>query len=232
LSSAILYAAIIAIWAGALIPRWLRRDSSRESARFPEYVADQSDDEVTVPTADADYGPGPPPRRAHRGRAPDPRRSSRDERRDTPYDREHRRVLSARRRLLALLMVLFLASGALAYTRLAASWVVLPPSVMLLGYLGILRSASKADAERRGQSRRPAPRTGALAGGRTESRAGAPAGAVAGAGASGAGGGPAVSRAPRPAGAGKLEAEVIDIAAHGGEIYDQYADAKRRAVGD
>jgi hypothetical protein len=226
LSSAILYAAIIAIWAGVLIPRWLRRDSSRESSRSPEDVADQSGDEATVPPADADYGPGPPPRRAHRGRAPDPRRSPRGARRDTPYDREHRRVLSARRRLLALLVVLFLASGALAYTRLAAWWVVLPPSVMLLGYLGILRSASKADADQRGQSRRPAPRTGAPA----DSRAGGRAGARAVA--SGAAGGPTVSRAPRPAGASRPEAQVIDIAAHGGEIYDQYADAKRRAVGD
>jgi hypothetical protein len=209
LSSAILYAAIIAIWAGVLIPRWLRRDTSRESSHSPDYVADQSDDEVTVPAEDADYGPGPAPRRAHRGGAPPgSRRLSRDERRDTPYDREHRRVLSARRRLLALLVVLFLASGALAYTRLAAWWVVLPPSVMLLGYLAILRSASKADAERREQSRRPTPR-------RTRAAEG-----------------PAVSRAPRPAAASRLEAEVIDIAAHGAEIYDQYADAKRRAVGD
>ena len=30
MSSAILYVAIVAIWAGVLIPRWLRRDSSAE----------------------------------------------------------------------------------------------------------------------------------------------------------------------------------------------------------
>src|SRR6266699_6747404 len=32
LSSAILYLAIIAIWAGVLIPRWLRRDTSRTAS--------------------------------------------------------------------------------------------------------------------------------------------------------------------------------------------------------
>ncbi len=32
MSSAILYVAIVAIWAGVLIPRWLRRDTSASAA--------------------------------------------------------------------------------------------------------------------------------------------------------------------------------------------------------
>ena len=38
MSSAILYVAIVAIWAGVLIPRWLRRDSAA-GGRNSEHVA-------------------------------------------------------------------------------------------------------------------------------------------------------------------------------------------------
>jgi hypothetical protein len=123
-------------------------------------------------------------------------------------------VLSARRRLLGMLLVLAIASGALAYTKMAAWWVVVPPGIMLLGYLGMLRAASKADAER-----------GELA--RTRAMAAAAA-AVA-----------AAKRAAPPAPAAPVpvpDAEVIDISASltvaGHKFYDQYADAKLRAVGD
>ena len=58
-------------------------------------------------------------------------------------------MLSARRRLLGMLLMLVIGSGALAFTKLAAWWVVVPPSVMLLGYMALLREAAKADAERR-----------------------------------------------------------------------------------
>ena len=58
-------------------------------------------------------------------------------------------MLTARRRLLYMLLVLAIASGALAVTKMAAWWVVVPPTVMLLGYTGMLREASRADAERR-----------------------------------------------------------------------------------
>ena len=50
MSSAILYVAIVAIWAGVLIPRWLRRDSSAE---------EREDDEVG--TADTETVPSPVP---------------------------------------------------------------------------------------------------------------------------------------------------------------------------
>ena len=58
-------------------------------------------------------------------------------------------MLTARRRLLYMLLVLAIGSGALAVTKMAAWWVVVPPTVMLLGYMGMLREAAKADAERR-----------------------------------------------------------------------------------
>ena len=58
-------------------------------------------------------------------------------------------MLAARRRLLGMLLALAIGSGALAFTGLAAWWVIVPPLIMLLGYLALLREAAKADAERR-----------------------------------------------------------------------------------
>ena len=45
-----------------------------------------------------------------------------------------------------MLLTLVIGSGALAVTGLAAWWVVVPPTVMLLGYTALLREAAKADA--------------------------------------------------------------------------------------
>jgi hypothetical protein len=116
-------------------------------------------------------------------------------------------VLAARRRLLGMLVALAIGSGALAVTKMAAWWVVVPPTVMLLGYLAMLREAAKADAERLARARAAARAAAAVA-----ARPAAP---------------PA-----RPA----PDAQVIDISSSltqaGEEFYDQYADAKLRAVGD
>jgi len=125
-------------------------------------------------------------------------------------------MLSSRRRLLGLLLVLALAAGALAFTRMAAWWVVVPPTVMLLGYLTLLYEAGQADAERR-----------ELARARAAMDAVAAADAVAAKRAA-----PLAPAAPPPA----PDAEVIDISASltvaGHKFYDQYADTKLRAVGD
>jgi hypothetical protein len=122
-------------------------------------------------------------------------------------DQEHARVLSARRRLLGLLVLVAIGSAALAVTRTAAWWVLGPPSVMLLGYLALLREASKADTERRGLSRVREARVAV-----------------------------ADQAAPAPPPLRVPDAEIIDISASRGptgeDLYDQYADAKLRAVGD
>jgi len=114
-----------------------------------------------------------------------------------------------------MLLVLAIGSGWLAYTKMAAWWVIVPPTVMLLGYLGMLREASKADAERRELARTRAAAAAAAAAAATAKSAAPPA---------------AAAPAPVP------DAEVIDIAASltvaGHKFYDQYADAKLRAVGD
>ena len=251
MSSAILYVAIVAIWAGVLIPRWLRRDSAG-SQRASEDLT-RADAETSAPAEVAE--PAPPPRRREHGAGSEaslepPARAARPGRREEPAaprlaaarpaaaagrpasraetreeaaaedsrggprDQEYKKVLSARRRLLGMLLVLAIASGALAYTRMAAWWVVVPSTVMLLGYLALLYEAGKADAERRELARTRA--TAAAAAAVAAAKRAAPPGPA----------------APVPA----PDAEVIDISASltvaGHKFYDQYADAKRRAVGD
>ena len=75
MSSAILYLAIVAIWACVLIPRWLRRDSARGA---PAPVAAES----LVPAEAGDGTPqdaeGPPERTRGRSQSrPAPRARSR-----------------------------------------------------------------------------------------------------------------------------------------------------------
>jgi hypothetical protein len=253
LSSAILYVAIVAIWAGVLIPRWLRRDSAAsERHREDLTTADTHTKPEAAAEAEVTAGPAPPPRRRedtagsparparHQERVapraparpearmearPEPRAEARVEARPEaraegpgggPRDSEHKKVLAARRRLLYMLLVLAIGSGTLAFTRMAAWWVVVPPAIMLLGYVGLLREAAKADAERRELAHTHATAAAAVAAAR---RAAPPAPAA-----------PLAPPAPPP------DAEVIDISASltaaGQEFYDQYADAKLRAVGD
>jgi hypothetical protein len=107
--------------------------------------------------------------------------------------------------LLIMLLTLSLASAVLAGTRMAAWWVIVPPSVMLVGYLLLLREAAKADAERREMARYRMAREASVASAATA----APAAHVASAA-------KIVAFLPPPE----------------EQIYDQYTDAKLRAVGD
>jgi hypothetical protein len=171
-SSAILYVAIVAIWACVLIPRWLRRDSARgagstadtqvpgDVVRGDVVVAEDADDgevlrtaepvsavrvrytetiraDVTV-EAEADPVPEEIPEPAAERRVPPPL---------LPGE-SRRRMLAARRRLLGMLIILEIAAIALAQLGLAALWVLIPPSIMLIGYMLLLREAAHADAER------------------------------------------------------------------------------------
>ena len=243
MSSAILYVAIVAIWAGVLIPRWLRRDTS---------ASEQAIDETSAPAEVPDDPPGaeerprrprprPRPREddAPRARRPVVREDAGVGREDAGVGREdagvgredagvaeadreetgeqeHARVLSARRRLLGLLLALTVGSAALAVTRTAAWWVIMPPTVMLVGFLGLLREASKADAERRELLLARAVEAAAAAHAEAEAA-------------------PVAVPVPVPA----PDAEIIKFspaqnvaAEQDPEFYDQYADAKLRAVGD
>lgn len=143
MSSAILYLAIVAIWACVLIPRWLKRDSARGiSAPVPvtppvlaEPDADAGDG-MQVDADDAAVTDEEPPQAPARAAEP------------LSAEESRRRMLAARRRLLLMLIGLEIAAITLAVLGLAAVWVVVPPSIMLFGYLLLLREAGQADAER------------------------------------------------------------------------------------
>ena len=173
MSSAILYVAIVVIWACVLIPRWLRRDSARGAGSTADTpvpgdvvpgdvipAEDAADDDeswtaepvsavrvrytetfradVTV-EAEADPAPEEVPAPDAGRRVPPP---------PLPPEQSRRRMLAARRRLLGMLTILEIAAIALAVLKLAALWVLIPPSIMLIGYALLLREGAHADAER------------------------------------------------------------------------------------
>lgn len=173
MSSAILYVAIVVIWACVLIPRWLRRDSARGAGSAADTpvpgdvvpgdvipAEDAADDDeswtaepaaavrirytetfradVTV-EAEADPAPEEVPAPDAGRRVPPP---------PLPPEESRRRMMAARRRLLGMLTILEIAAVALAVLKLAALWVLIPPSIMLIGYALLLREAAHADAER------------------------------------------------------------------------------------
>ena len=282
MSSAILYVAIVVIWACVLIPRWLRRDSARGAGNEADtqvagdvvrgdVVPDEDtagsgvrrDDEVAGPdrgryadhaddaryTGYADYAEtvepdeapevGGAPEAPEAGRAvPEPVPETHAAARPAPED-SRRRMLAARRRLLGMLVVLQTAAIALAVSGLAALWVLIPPTIMLAGYLLLLREASHADAERAQREEEALARARAQA--RARERAARPAAPAA----------PRPAAAPPPAPryedsgpgrdfapglAGKYttsNAEVIDIYEQADEDFrDEYTVKKLRAVGD
>ena len=112
---------------------------------------------------------------------------------------------------------------------LAAPWVVIPPAVMLAGFVLLLREAARIDTERAFEAAwRRGRRTSAdaaAAGGPERQQVGPAGGAQAEVASPQA-------EVPSPQ-AGVPSAQIIDISARvGDQLYDQYADAEVRAVGD
>jgi hypothetical protein len=126
-------------------------------------------------------------------------------------------VLKARRRLLSALITLTVIAIVLATTHIDAYWIVIPPTVLLTGYVLLLRQFAHIDAERAGRTariRRAEARTQA-----GQEPVPAPT--------------PAVSDAGPDTPAAPGGAEIIDISGRiGDQVYDQYSDAANRAVGD
>jgi hypothetical protein len=171
MSSAILYLAIIAIWLCVLIPRWLKRDSARGAGIASDSAAPGETPATTAADGDetdiADDGaprvaePGvavPPPTApaapaaplSADAAAPRPAAPTAPATPAPPLSAEEarRRILTGRRRLLGMLILLEIAAIALSVVGLAAMWVIIPPTIMLVGYLLLLREAAHADAER------------------------------------------------------------------------------------
>jgi hypothetical protein len=150
MSSAILYLAIVAIWACVLIPRWLKRDTPRGAATTPG-TAPPADAPLPLPLpADADAGEPDLAGFADDAATQPPLPTDPPAPLAQPLSAEEtrRRMLTGRRRLLGMLIALETAAIALAAVRLAAMWVIVPPSIMLIGYLLLLREAAHADTER------------------------------------------------------------------------------------
>lgn len=224
MSSAILYFAIVAIWAGVLMPRWLRPGRRR---RYEVTEHFEMHTEVYESEAPADDAPA---------RAVTEREFTVEE--EITWTEEgaaERRanILKARRRMLGTLVFLTIGALAIAVLRVSAWWVTIPPGVMLGGFVLLLREASRSDAEqarRRTHSeemrRRPA--------GAATDREAAPATAE------------TLERVvskPVAPDAAELSEPVVEIVTHSAEIidisarvndqlYDQYTDAANRAVGD
>jgi hypothetical protein len=222
LSSAILYLAIVAIWAIVLVPRWLRppQTSGTLESNLAEPVAASPLEDTAEAEEDAGGGeslPAPGAQAADAGRA-GPAAAGRRE-----------RILQARRRMLVTLTVITAGSVVVAVTHLAAAWVVIPPTVMLAGFVLLLHEAARIDTERAWTAaRRPDRGAGAdaaAAGERGRQQAG-PADSAQAVVAS------AQAGVPSPQ-AGVPSAQIIDISGRiGDQLYDQYADAEVRAVGD
>ena len=308
MSSAILFAAIVVIWIGALVPRWLRHEHAHDGQlrlrrfsgqraanslsqnydtayvaaagngnagdmaqlyemdeaparvrsygwsadeylrherehlrhertrqraphddRHPVERQEQSGRERRRPPQDdqrpqhggrSDSGPDHEEQRpGNRGRLPAENRATADSERRA-------RMVRGRRRMLWMLITLTAAGTGLAYLRLAAWWIVIPPVALLGGYLLVLREAARADAEARERSavqarhaqeaeaRRKAEAEPEAAPGRTTGTS-VPTGLV------------------RDSAETDQHAEIIDISERvGDQLFDQYAEAKLRAVGD
>jgi hypothetical protein len=237
LSSAILYFAIVAIWAGILMPRWLRPSAHRHRAEeathetaaqevlatFAQPGLDTEESEESERTAAAeDTEP------AERTAA----RTAEDGEQAAPWSAEtvaarRANVLRARRRMLTTLVVLTLGAIGIAVTHIAAWWVIVPPGALLGGFLLMLREASRSDAARA----------------RRQARSAEPEQAEPGQAEAGQRRNPgdredkpevferiaSTPEAPEPV----PTAEIIDISARvSDQVYDQYTDAAERAVGD
>ena len=264
MSSAILYLAIVAIWAFLLVPRWIKRPhtaffASTEFGRGGEADGSLADDQAdgsadapaprpgllrtlglvtsespatlpapgapdaewqddfgaeepepdTAPLAPVTVPAGPPP-----ASSPEPDLSA-DAAAAEPGAEEtppaspvrppvsRTKILQARRRLLTTLVLLAIAAASCTVLRLTSPWVCIPPAVMLGMYLLLLREAALADTDH--ARRRAEAEHAARERARERARA----------------------RAQRPG------AEIIDISDRlGDQLYDQYADATVRAVGD
>lgn len=131
MSSTVLYLAIVAVWAVVLVPMWLRRDT--EATAFSRLLHKKPDETLDEPmleeepeeTLDEDTAPAP---RRRLGRAA---------------------VIARRRRRTTGLLLLVATSIAVISTGLAPWWVTIPPTLLLIGHLALLRVAVEMDATRR-----------------------------------------------------------------------------------
>ena len=145
-SSAILYFAIVAIWAGVLMPRWLRPGRRRRYEVTEHFEMHTEVHEAEAPAGHGLGGHAPP---VH---PPVTERefTVEEEITWTEEDAAERRanILKARRRMLGTLVFLTVVALGIAGLGAAAWWIIIPPGVMLGAFVLLLREAAKSDAER------------------------------------------------------------------------------------
>jgi hypothetical protein len=225
-SSAILYFAIVAIWAGVLMPRWLRPGRRRRVE-----VTEHFEMHTEVYEAEVDTGTGERSRPAVTEREVMVEEEVTWTRQDAAERRAN--ILKARRRMLGTLVALTVIAFVIALAQVAALWVVIPPAVMLGAFVLLVREASRSDAE---QARRRS-HAEQMRRRRAEPESGRPAAPVTGETFE-----RLVSKPVAPDVAEQAEpvvevvaysAEIIDISDRvSDQFYDQYTDAANRAVGD
>ena len=238
MSSAILYLAIIAIWAGFLVPAWVRRphaapNQSSAAAPAPEHadrrrpvvfltetendveVSVEADIHVEVSHDDRAEGyADEPPAYAGGGyaAAPEGYEAVESHSRAAGQSRGREQMLRARRRILTILVAMTLVTGGFAFLGLVRWWICVPPAGMLVLYVLLLREIALGDAE---FARRRA------AWEASEARAYARYMQA------------EAEREAHEASHAESSAQIIDISGRvSDQLYDQYADAAVRAVGD
>jgi hypothetical protein len=203
-SSVFLYVAIVAIWAFVLVPRWLRRHHAQPRGLLDSDVVSDGLAEGYEDADDEDPA----------GYTDYPADEVEPQLPVAPVGRPattatwslpRSRMLQARRRLLTMLVLLAAAAVAATAVRLIPWWTCAAPAGVLVCYFLLLRAAARADAE---QAQRMAASYAHQARLRAAARREA-----------------AAAAAP--------DAQIIDISSRvGDQLYDQYADATVRAVGD
>jgi hypothetical protein len=136
-SSAVLYLAIVAVWAVVLVPMWLRRDTETTGiSRLLHKRPEEDVEEEPLPEE-----------------APEPRRRV-----------TRAAVIARRRRRTTGLAALVLTAVAVVASGVAPWWITLPPAALLSGHLALLRVAVGMDTARRraAAEARAAARTRAL----------------------------------------------------------------------
>ena len=235
MSDSILYLAIVAIWAGFLIPAWVRRPHSSKAefdagaeavsadAGAPEAgfeaapvafeaapVAFEADVRVDAYREDSEYRYDV---HMHSYRAAGSRPSAEPPAPSRPApgpSQSRQQMMRARRRILTILTSLVFITAAFVASGYVKWWICVPPVGLLVLYVLLLREIAMADAEqarkREAWEARTARDVWRLAHQAWE--------------------------AEREA-AAQPTAEIIDISGRvGDQLYDQYADAAVRAVGD
>lgn len=236
MSDSVLYLAIVAIWAGFLIPAWVRRphrsrsesDCETEVVAETEAVLETEADldtvETTVETAEVDieadvrvdaYGEDSEYRydvHMHSYRTVDSRPGTRPApRRPAPRPSQSReQMMRARRRILTILTSLVFITAAFVLAGLVQWWICVPPIALLVLYVLLLREIAMADAELARKRADWEARTARDVWRRSHEAWEAE-----------------HETAVQPT------AQIIDISSRvGDQLYDQYADAAVRAVGD